>query len=89
MGLYITHDYWIGYENNQLLILEKLRDDIFIKRYPIFKTALELLKTLDFTVRIYSIEIMREIALCDISLIISLLFYLKNHYHNYYNAIAF
>ena len=63
MGLYITHDYWIGYENNQLLILEKLRDDIFIKRYPIFKTALELLKTLDFTVRIYSIEIMRDMAL--------------------------
>ena len=75
MGLYITHDYWIGYEEDRLLMLEKLRDDIFIKKYPIFKTALELLKTLDFTVRIYSIEIMREIALCDISLIISLLFY--------------
>ena len=70
MGLYITHDYWIGHENNQLFMLEKLRDDIFIKRYPIFKTALELLKTLDFTVRIYSIEIMREIALCDLSHII-------------------
>lgn len=63
MGLYITDDYWIGHENNQLLMLEKLRDDIFIKRYPVFKTVLELLKTLDFTIRIYSIEIMREIAL--------------------------
>ena len=37
MGLYITHDYWIGYENNQLLMLEKYLIVFFVSMVPLIE----------------------------------------------------
>ncbi len=59
MGLYITSDDWIWFNKS---VLGQIRDDLFIKKYPCFKNALNLSKRLDFNIHIYSSEIMREMA---------------------------
>ena len=41
---------------------------MFIKKYPFFNNTLKLLKTLDFKFKIYSGDIMREVAFKPLSL---------------------
>lgn len=61
MEIYFSNDYY-------LMTLEDIRDRMFIKKYPFFNNTLKLLKTLDFKFKIYSGDIMREVAFKPLSL---------------------
>lgn len=66
MGIYFTNDYFN--DDYYLMVLEDIRDRIFTKKYPSLKNILKLSKTLDFKLKIYSEDIMREVAFKPLSL---------------------
>jgi len=66
MEIYFTNDYFS--DDYYLMVLEDIQDRIFIKKYPFFKSQLKLSKTLDFKLKIYGEDIMREVAFKPLSL---------------------
>lgn len=67
MAIYISNndEFWL--EKYQSLIYEKFREDLFVKKYPIFKTVLELSKTLDFNLRVYNNDVVRKLYINPLS----------------------
>ena len=61
MAIYISNDDELWLEKYQALIYEKFREDLFVKKYPIFKAVLELSKTLDFNLRVYNNDVVRKL----------------------------
>lgn len=43
MGIYFTNDY---FDNSY--IIEKIRDELFLNKYPIFKLDLDLIRSMNF-----------------------------------------
>ena len=67
MAIYISNndEFWL--EKYQALIYEKFREDLFVKKYPIFKAVLELSKTLDFNLKVYNNDIVRKLYIKPLS----------------------
>lgn len=66
MGLFITNDHF-GKEYYSMVVTD-IKYKIFVKKYPCFANILLLSKTLDFKLKIYDEDIMREVTFKPLSL---------------------
>ena len=68
MEIYFTEDYWkISEEEIYKMKLVRMKRDKFIKEYPLFSNIDDIITLVKSGVKIYNNDIMREIALCDLS----------------------
>ena len=76
MGIYFSNDYFS--DDYYTMVLEDIRDKLFLRKYPFLKNILYLCSTLDFGINIYNEDIIRGLYFKPSFFIFSLLFYRLN-----------
>lgn len=60
MMILFSNDYWMGCKTNTYN-LERMRYNLFIKKYPVFKDILIIIRKINFNIKIYSENIVNKL----------------------------